>query len=127
MRGTYVLLIRAPYDFTLKIGGLGKIPIKAGYYAYVGSALGGLKGRIGRHLKREKTLHWHIDYLLSTPGAEVVEVITTHRAECELSQLVANASDNAIDHFGCSDCNCRSHLHFFSKMPARSLITGWKG
>jgi len=39
-----------------------------GYYCYTGSARGSgstnLKHRIGRHLKKEKRMFWHIDYVL---------------------------------------------------------------
>jgi len=126
MRGTYVLLIRAPYDFTLKIGGLGKIPIKAGYYAYVGSALGGLKGRIGRHLKREKTLHWHIDYLLTR--AQVVDVVQAQsetRKECEIARELMKYFPY-VQGFGSSDCHCKSHLFFdpdFHRLLKQVLVS----
>jgi len=48
----------------IKVGALGEKCFDEGYYAYIGSALSGLKGRINHHLKTGKKLHWHIDYLL---------------------------------------------------------------
>jgi len=48
----------------LRIGKLGIHNLPHGYYVYVGSALGGLASRLRRHLRSEKRLHWHIDYLL---------------------------------------------------------------
>ena len=54
MRGTYVLLIHVPYLVQLSVGELGALELKAGYYAYVGSALGGLEKRVERHLVSDK-------------------------------------------------------------------------
>ncbi|MGB9617311.1 MAG: DUF123 domain-containing protein, partial [Desulfomonilaceae bacterium] len=38
-----------------------------GYYVYLGSAkqYGGIESRVNRHLKKNKKLRWHIDYLTS--------------------------------------------------------------
>lgn len=126
MRGTYVLLIRVPYDSTLNIGELGKISFKAGYYAYIGSALGGLKKRVGRHLKKDKTLHWHIDYLLTR--AQVVDVVQAQsetRKECEIARELDKYFPS-VQGFGSSDCNCKSHLFFdsdFHKLLRQVLVT----
>jgi dihydroorotate dehydrogenase electron transfer subunit len=57
MRGTYVLLIHVPYDIQLSIGALGDLKLKAGYYTYVGSALGGLEARVQRHVGENKKIH----------------------------------------------------------------------
>jgi Uri superfamily endonuclease len=47
------------------VGKLGVLSVQAGYYVYVGSALGpdSLAARVGRQYRREKTLRWHVDYL----------------------------------------------------------------
>jgi Uri superfamily endonuclease len=37
------------------------------------------------------------------------------KEECKISQLIADYSDQSIQGFGSSDCNCKSHLHFFSE------------
>lgn len=126
MRGTYVLLIRVPYDTMLSVGELGKLSFKAGYYAYVGSALSGLKKRVGRHLKREKTLHWHIDYLLTR--GQVVDVIQAQsktRKECKIAGELAKHFPS-IQGFGSSDCHCRSHLFFdpdFHKLIKQVIVS----
>ena len=65
MLGTYVLLIELATAATIQVGRLGMLAFAKGYYAYVGSALGGLEQRIDRHLRTEKKLFWHIDYLLN--------------------------------------------------------------
>lgn len=126
MRGTYVLFIHVPYNSVLNIGELGKLSLKAGYYAYVGSALSGLKKRVGRHLKREKTLHWHIDYLLTR--AQVVDVVQAQsetRKECEIARDLIKYFP-CVQDFGSSDCNCRSHLFFdpdFHKLIKQVLVS----
>ena len=63
--GTYALLLEATAKQDVPIGKLGVLHMLPGIYVYVGSALGpgGLAARVERHAPREKTLHWHIDYL----------------------------------------------------------------
>jgi len=101
---------------TLRIGRLGTHEFPAGYYAYAGSALGpgGLAARVGRHLRREKRLHWHIDYLLE--AAEVVDVRVepgSERRECEWARrLLAAGGAVVAPGFGASDCRCATHLVF---------------
>ena len=112
MRGTYVLLIHVPYQVQLSVGELGKLELKAGYYAYVGSALGGLEKRVEHHLASDKKIHWHIDYLLTRGRViDVVQGETKERMECavagELSKHLTSVAD-----FGSSDCACPSHLFY---------------
>lgn len=64
-RGTYLLAVRLDSPRTVGVGALGDIRFDAGVYIYVGSAMGGLDQRVGRHLSGRKTLRWHIDYLTS--------------------------------------------------------------
>ena len=64
LKGIYTLLIKLDKPQAITIGKLGSVSFPAGYYAYVGSALNGLESRIVRHLKKEKSFHWHIDYFL---------------------------------------------------------------
>ena len=63
-----------------------KITLTAGQYAYVGSAHGpgGLRARVGRHLRTEKSLQWHIDYLTAAlPVMHVITVAVTNGARLE--------------------------------------------
>ncbi|MFN4133687.1 MAG: DUF123 domain-containing protein, partial [Candidatus Hadarchaeales archaeon] len=62
--GVYVLLIQVPYSLATKVGEIGNIEFEEGYYAYVGSGMSGVDKRVGRHLRKEKKIYWHIDYLL---------------------------------------------------------------
>ena len=114
MKGCYCLIISLDDEKTIKIGKkLGKITFTKGHYVYVGSAMNSLTARINRHLSDEKKLHWHIDYLLK--NAEITDVIyneSDKKIECELSQCLAERADGTQG-FGCSDCNCESHLYYF--------------
>lgn len=127
MRGTYVLLARISHNTQLKIGKLGSLEFEGGLYAYVGSALKSLKNRVERHMRSEKSKHWHIDYFLT--GAKVVEVIygeSGQRKECEIAGRLAEIFPS-VGGFGSSDCKCRSHL-FFSKDDdlEEEVITSFK-
>ncbi len=64
MKGSYVLLIQLPEEQTIAIGSLKAVHFHRGGYAYVGSAMGGFKSRLNRHLKGNNRPRWHIDYLL---------------------------------------------------------------
>ena len=113
MKGCYCLIIKVDKTSTIKIGKkLGKIQFKKGFYVYVGSSMNSLESRLKRHLSNEKKLHWHIDYLLKK--AEIVDIIYNEdkKVECELSQYLASKTEGIKD-FGCSDCECESHLHYF--------------
>ncbi|KXA90055.1 hypothetical protein AKJ63_01660 [candidate division MSBL1 archaeon SCGC-AAA259D18] len=114
MRGTYTLLIQLSDDIGLKIGSLGEIDFETGAYAYVGSALKNLNKRVERHLREEKNLHWHIDYLLTeAPINEVLYGEGEERKECDIASVLAEKFPS-IEGFGASDCQCKSHL-FYSK------------
>ena len=128
MRGTYVLLVHVPYEIQLSIGALGDLELEAGYYAYVGSALGGLEQRVERHLSGNKKIHWHIDHLLTR--GRVIDVIqgeATERKECAVAgELAKNLKP--IAGFGSSDCKCGSHLFYgpdFNELR-RSALTCFK-
>lgn len=114
MKGCYCLIVELNEDSEIQIGKkLGKIKFKKGYYVYVGSAMNSLESRISRHLSEDKKMHWHIDYLLKQ--AEITDVIyneSTKKIECDLSQFLSRKTDG-IKCFGCSDCECESHLYYF--------------
>lgn len=94
------------------MGALGDICFSEGYYAYIGSALNGLEGRISRHLKTGKKNHWHIDYLLGKATVKsIVLAKTEKRIECGLAELFSEKFGRITD-FGSSDCHCKSHLFY---------------
>lgn len=110
MKGSYILLIKLPEEQTITIGSLKAIRFPSGYYAYVGSAMGGFKARLNHHLKGNKRPHWHIDYLLQ--GASITSIIlceAEHRVECIIARALKCQFDS-VPGFGASDCHCRSHL-----------------
>ena len=116
-----MLLIELPDEQTITIGSLKAIYFPRGYYAYVGSAMGGFKSRLNHHLKSDKKPHWHIDYLLEKASiSEIILFETKDRAECPTAQALSCQFDS-IPGFGSSDCKCRSHL-FFAAEEMKSTI-----
>jgi len=112
VKGSYILLMGLPEEQTITVGSQKTIHFPRGYYAYVGSALGGLKSRLKHHLKANKKPHWHIDYLLQkTSIADILICETEDRAECTIAQALGHHFDS-IAGFGSSDCKCHSHLFF---------------
>ena len=112
MKGCYCLIIELNENKKLKIGSRLKIDFKKGYYVYIGSAMNNLKSRVKRHLSNEKKLRWHVDYLLK--HSEITEVIynVDKKVECDLSKEMSK-NNEYIQDFGCSDCDCESHLYYF--------------
>ncbi len=120
-RGSYVLLIRLAEDRNVEVGRLGQVVFSGGHYAYVGSALGGLRGRLERHLRSEKKVHWHIDYLLQEACiSDIITCESQERAECAIAQGLSRRFDSVAG-FGASDCRCPSHL-FHSREPMQSRV-----
>ena len=112
VKGSYILLIELTERQVITVGSLKAIHFPAGYYAYVGSALSGLKSRVNRHLRRNKSPHWHIDYLLQKASVnDVITCGTEDRTECAIAKALGSEFD-AIPGFGSSDCQCHSHLFF---------------
>jgi Uri superfamily endonuclease len=115
--GSYALLLKVDAPLLLDMPRQGKVTLAAGQYAYVGSAHGpgGLRARVGRHLRAAKPLHWHIDYLTAAaPVVHVVAVASTARLECSwVKRLLALSEASApAPAFGSSDCRsgCPAHL-----------------
>lgn len=77
IKGYYVLFIEVSSDCRVTTRGGKVFDIKPGIYAYLGSAFGrgGLFSRISRHLKKEKNLFWHIDYLLDCKHARILSYL----------------------------------------------------
>ena len=116
LRGTYCLCISLRRELELDIGALGMIRFDPGQYVYVGSALNGLEARVRRHLRTSRgdyrATHWHIDYLLREPEAEIGGVyvlLSDLREECRIAREIMKLGAS-VKGFGCSDCRCESHL-----------------
>ncbi|MBN1192074.1 MAG: GIY-YIG nuclease family protein [Coriobacteriia bacterium] len=112
--GTYALVLRSHSWARTQIDRWGHLDIEPGYYIYVGSAFGpgGVRARVLRHCRAAGSRHWHIDYLREfvTP----VFAWYSHdpaRLEHRWAQALAGMKGmTPIKGFGCSDCDCQSHL-----------------
>ncbi|MFX1500047.1 MAG: DUF123 domain-containing protein [Promethearchaeota archaeon] len=132
MKGTYILVIYFGKANEIRIGALGNIFFSEGYYFYVGSGMGTigsstLLNRVKRHLlnHKEKSIHWHIDYLLADNMSFITKIYlipSITPLECKIAKELTNYSDDIIDHFGSSDCSCRSHLIYFVNFTELSKI-----
>jgi sugar fermentation stimulation protein A len=134
MKGAYVLIIRVEQPVNIQIKSLGEITFETGWWAYVGSAMGtgstSLENRLSRHFRREKTIYWHIDYLLdaNTELAEAIWAESSEPIECSLAQSLA-ASDAFIlgpKRFGSSDCHsgCTAHIYLYhGEEPIHNRVT----
>ena len=119
--GTYALVVALGAELRLRAGRLGIHSLIPGYYVYTGSALGGLSGRLRYHLKLEKRLHWHIDYLLQEAVlAQIWYALGQLRLECTWNAIVKglHGAISCIPGFGASDCQCCSHLTYFPTIPS---------
>jgi sugar fermentation stimulation protein A len=100
-----------PEDSEIGIGKLGTFSFPKGFYVYTGSALSSLKGRIGRHLGKDKKLKWHIDYFLEKAvSIAFVPIAASEREECEINSKFLTEGEVVAKGFGSSDCSCISHL-----------------
>ena len=107
---TYQLRIELARPVSVEVGRFGRHKFPAGTYVYTGSAKRNFEARVARHLRREKTPRWHIDYLLAAPGVRIVEVTRSRRDECRWNRLTKG--EVVVPGFGASDCTggCGSHL-----------------
>jgi len=110
----YLLFLKVSRDIKIRVGSLGLINFPAGVYVYVGSAQNAVEARIRRHLKKRKTLRWHIDYLTSSNNVEPLYAVIlplSKNYECRIAKLLQENDLISINNFGSSDCRCRSHLY----------------
>ncbi|MCP2603883.1 GIY-YIG nuclease family protein [Candidatus Aminicenantes bacterium AC-708-M15] len=100
----------------IKVGKLNIIDFQPGNYLYIGSAQRGFEARITRHLRKNKKLFWHIDYLLNEAEIKEIWIKEGEKIECETADRIKNClpfSFYPIKGFGSSDCKCSSHLFYF--------------
>ena len=115
-RGAYVLVLRLDQTRIVEIGRLGWFTFEAGYYLYAGSAMRSLSARIDRHLRRQKTLHWHIDYLLDVADTvRALPIRSPQRIEQSLARSLAGILTAGPNGFGASDSSEVTHL-FYSQI-----------
>jgi Uri superfamily endonuclease len=118
-KGVYILLCRLDKNIKIKTGALGWLHFEKGFYLYTGSAMNGLKPRLERHLRKEKKFHWHIDYFLNKGHIEEIfySKAETKEKECVNAGKLERKGGLPVMGFGCSDCNCKSHLFYFIEKP----------
>ncbi|SDH56387.1 GIY-YIG nuclease family protein [Roseospirillum parvum] len=100
--------------YVLRLGVGPGVWLAPGVYWYAGSAYGpgGLRARLGRHLRRDKAIRWHVDRLTVEPAVEVGFLAFPGAGECALvAALLAAGATVPVPGFGSSDCRiCPSHL-----------------
>ncbi len=109
--GAYILLVELAEETAVRLPRRAPVILAAGCYLYCGSARGpgGIRARVARHMRRDKSVRWHIDQLTA---AGIVRGAWTFPGgdECALVAGLA-ALPVPIPGFGSSDCpTCRSHL-----------------
>jgi Uri superfamily endonuclease len=128
--GAYVLHLDVKGTVTLRAGAIGTITLTPGRYVYVGSARKSIESRVARHQRLAKAkagkLHWHIDYLLTHPGIELIGRDSyAGYGECDIAQRIASLQGSSVPvpHFGASDCRsgCRAHLFRVGKTSSRRI------
>lgn len=119
--GTYTLVLKNDASASIQIGKWGRLELEPGYYLYVGSAFGpgGVLARVSRHCREAKSKRWHIDYLREFAS---LKTVWYSHAPVRLEHSWAKALEGVeeaklIRGFGCSDCNCKSHLFFVTSEP----------
>jgi Uri superfamily endonuclease len=109
--GAYVLLIAITDPFEVTWPSKRGTIIEAGRYLYCGSAKGpgGIRARLSRHMRRGKSIRWHVDRLTEV-GTVAGAWVFPDGDECALVGSLSHLPV-PVDGFGSTDCTrCRSHL-----------------
>ncbi len=112
--GAYLLTVDLATALPLRFGRRRSAVLPPGRYVYCGSAYGpgGLRARVGRHLRHDKPIRWHVDQLTAAGRIGEVAVIPGGN-ECGLFAVVSSCMGAAVPlaGFGSSDCRrCPAHL-----------------
>ncbi len=111
---SYQLVLKVHEKINIRVGKLGTFAFAPGYYIYTGSARRNMEARIQRHLRKDKTVHWHIDYITEEKTVEIVDVRRSDLDECILNKNTCGTI--VAPGLGASDCrnHCGSHLKMIS-------------
>jgi len=115
VKGVYALVIDISREVRIEIGSLGKHLLRKGCYVYVGSAKGpgGLRGRISRHLRKNRRKRWHVDYVLEIGEVKLIAYVASDISECSVVKKLLKIGLTApIKGLGSSDCKqgCPAHM-----------------
>jgi len=126
--GSYILLLHAAQPRRAELGRFGSRQLDIGWYLYVGSAFGpgGLRARLGHHLRASPRPHWHIDYLKAALPVRELWFCRGERLEGEWAAALAAHpwSRVPIPGFGASDARGEEHLFHVRRKPARRWLRG---
>lgn len=128
--GAYALLIELgrPTPLPPRFQTPDRPRLPAGAYVYLGSARGGggIRSRCARHMAREKTLRWHVDWL-TTRARSVRGLAFPGGDECALVAALRPVAAAPVPGFGSSDCaTCDSHLLAVDPAEALAVLTDLK-
>jgi sugar fermentation stimulation protein A len=120
-KGGYLMVFCNEEPFNKVIGSLGERKFEKGYYVYAGSAMQGLEKRIKRHLKKNKKIRWHLDYIspYHMKALKVYPIMRKDRIEEHLVQGLLRFSPGYVEGFGASDSEAPSHFFYFPDRPYR--------
>jgi Uri superfamily endonuclease len=120
----YVVATWVPRRTTIAVGSLGDETFERGWYAYVGSARRGRDARVARHLRTDKPLRWHADYLFARFPGRVGWLVDGELAECELAGALARlpGASRRPPRFGAGDCRCAGHLLRLARRPTTTAL-----
>ncbi len=115
--GYYALIIMLRRELEITTRGGKRFHLKPGLYVYIGSARGpgGIRARVARHLRRDKRLFWHIDYVTSSPEAEIIGVVSMRGAERDMESLLSRRLAELLEPihgFGSTDKRDPAHLFY---------------
>ncbi len=130
--GSYALILRMTVTQRLTVGRLGRGFFIPGIYVYFGSARGpgGLRARLGRHIRGGGKSHWHIDALRAVADIRGYWYISsqdipasTLPIECLWSLAMAALPESTVPmlNFGASDCRSGCPAHLLALPQAQDL------
>ncbi len=112
-KGSYLLILYLAEDCKIRVGRLGEMKFKRGYYLYVGSALNSLTSRLKWHLESKKK-HWHIDYFKEKAKIiGIVALVSNKRLESEIANSLKG---EPVRGFGSTDTKDISHLFYYNNV-----------
>ena len=112
--GAYAIVITLTRPLDLRLPRRAGVTLRPGRYVYCGSAYGpgGLRARIGRHLRKTKPIRWHVDRITAAGTITAVNAAPGGNECALLAKVLAVPGSSApVPGFGSSDCRrCPAHL-----------------